>query len=158
MYKRLSLALSAALCATALVVPNAALAASAEERAQTAVETRQGLLKVIVSYFGPIVGMAREQIPYDAEVVRNNAEKVALLAPMIPDVFRMDTSGTDLETEALDGIWSNTDDFAAKAATVAERASALAAATADGQGAAMQAFGALGGSCKACHDEYRQQN
>ena len=154
MHKRLVLAL----CAITLLASGGALAATAEERAQTAVDTRQGLLKVIVSYFGPIVGMAREQIPYDADVVRNNAEKVAVLAPMIPDVFKMDTSGVDLDTEAKDNIWSNADDFAAKAATVAERASALAAATEDGQGAAMKAFGALGGACKACHDEYRQQN
>ncbi|MBT5333502.1 MAG: cytochrome c, partial [Gammaproteobacteria bacterium] len=41
-------------------------AASAEERAQTAIDTRQGLLKVVASYFGPIVGMARGQIPFDA--------------------------------------------------------------------------------------------
>jgi len=78
--------------------------------------------------------------------------------PMIPDVFRMDTSGSELVTEALDDIWSNTDDFNGKAATVAERASALAAATGQGAGAAMKAFGAMGGACKSCHDEYRQQD
>jgi len=135
-----------------------AIAASADERAQAATETRQGLLKVVVSYFGPIVGMARQQIPYDADVVRGNAEKIAQLAPMLADVFATDTTEFDVDTEALDGIWDNMDDFAAKAATTAERASALAAATADGQGAAMKAFGALGASCKSCHDDYREQN
>ena len=129
-----------------------------DEQAQRAIETRQGLLKVVGYYMGPLVGMAREQIPYDADMMKANAEKIAQLVPMIPDVFRMDTSGSELVTEALDDIWSNTDDFNGKAATVAERASALAAATGQGAGAAMKAFGAMGGACKSCHDEYRQQD
>lgn len=133
-------------------------AASADERAQAAAETRQGLLKVVVSYFGPIVAMARQQMPYDGELVQANAEKIATLLPMIPDVFRANTSEYDLETEALDVIWENTDDFNAKAMAATEKAAALATAAADGQGPAMQAFGELGASCKACHDNYRQQN
>ena len=54
-------------------------AASAEERAQTGIDTRQGLLKVVASYFSPIVGMARGQIPFDAAVVEKNAGKIAQL-------------------------------------------------------------------------------
>jgi cytochrome c556 len=132
-------------------------AAEADERTMNAVETRQGLLKVVRSYFGPIVGMARGQIPYDGALVEKNAGKIAELTAMIPDVFRMNTSGASVSTEALDKIWGNTDDFAAKAANASEKASALAAAAANGQGPAMQAFGELGGACKGCHDNYRQQ-
>ena len=142
---------------TALVM-TLSTAAIADERAQAAAETRQGLLKVVVSYFGPIVAMAREQIPYDGELVKTNAEKISTLLPMIEDVFRANTSEFDLDTEALDNIWETPDDFNAKAQAAAEKASALAAAAAEGQGAAMQAFGQLGASCKACHDNYRQQN
>ncbi len=141
-----------------LTTTSIATAASADERAQAAAETRQGLLKVVANYFGPIYAMARQQMPYDGELVKANAEKIATLLPMIPDVFRADTRAYDLETEALDDIWDNTDDFNAKAAAAAEKATALAAATAAGQEATMEAFGAMGGSCKACHDNYRQQN
>lgn len=149
--------IAAALCLT-LLTGLPAVAADADEQAQAAIDTRQGLLKVVVSYFGPIVGMARGQIPYDADVVKNNAEKVAVLLPMIPDVFRKDTRESGLETEALDEIWDNMGDFQTKTDTATERALALAAATADGQEAAMKAFGALGAGCKGCHDDYRQQN
>ena len=144
--------------AVCLLGTASAWGASADERALASTETRQGLLKVVVSYFGPIVGMAREQIPYDADVVKNNAEKIATLLPMIPDVFRADTRAFDLDTEALDAIWENTADFAEKAAAATQRAEALAAATAAGQGEAMKAFGALCAACKACHDNYRQQD
>ena len=121
------------------------------------VDTRQGLLKVVGYYMGPMVGMARQQMPYDAALMQANAEKIAALAPMIKDVFRMDTTAYDIDTEALDGIWSNMDDFAAKADTVAEKAQALAAAAED-PAAALKAFGAMGGACKSCHDDYRQQD
>ena len=134
-----------------------ASAFAADEQTEAAVDTRQGLLKTVGFYMGPMVGMARQQIPFDAERMQYNAERIAELAPMIPDVFRRDTRGADVTTEARDGIWENTEDFADKAATVAARAADLAAATGDGQGAAMKAFGAMGAACKACHDEYRQQ-
>ena len=149
------------LCASvvALLSLSAAVAHGADaERAQIATETRQGLLKVVVSYFGPIVGMARQQIPYDAAVVQSNAEQIAVLLPMIPDVFRMDTRGADVDTEALDGIWENMDDFAEKTQAATEAAQALAAAAGQSQEAAMGAFRQLGGACKGCHDEYRQQD
>ena len=129
----------------------------ADERTQALIETRQGLLKMLGFYIGPMVGMARQQVPYDADVVKANATKMAQLAPMIKDVFKHDTSASDYETESLPGIWSNMDDFNAKADTLAEKAAALAASTAEGQSAFMGAFGATGGSCKACHDEYRVQ-
>ncbi len=142
---------------TAALLSPTLQAADADERAQIATDTRQGLLKVVVSYFGPLVGMARGQIPFNAELVETNATKISTLVEMIPDVFRTDTRGADVETEALDHIWDNMDDFAGKAATVAERATALAGAASGGQDNFMQAFGATGGACKACHDEYRVQ-
>jgi cytochrome c556 len=141
-----------------LLTSGAASAADADERAQAAAETRQGLLKVVVSYFGPILGMVRQQIPYDGEVVQSNASNIATLLPMIPHVFKSDTSAFDLETEALDNIWQDFDEFSAKAAASAQAAADLAAAAEQDQGAAVKAFGALGASCKACHDDYRQQN
>ena len=129
----------------------------ADERTQALIDTRQGLLKVMGFYIGPMVAMARQQMPYDADMVKANATKMAELAAMIPDVFRVDTSASDIETEALDKIWSDMDDFNAKAAALAEKASALAASTAEGQSAFGSAFGATGGACKACHDNYRIQ-
>lgn len=129
----------------------------ADERTQKTIEARQGLLKVVAQYFGPIVGMAKGQIPYDAELIEKNAGKVAELAPMITDLFAQDTSASDYATEAKADIWADYDDFSAKAVTTTERANALVAATAEGRGATMKAFGALGSSCKSCHDSYRQK-
>jgi len=142
--------LLASLCSTGVY-------AADDERAQKAIETRQGLLKVVGHYFGPIVGMAKGQVPFDATVVSANANKIAQLAPMIPDVFALDTRASGVASDTLDGVWDNLDDFNDKAATATERASALAAAADQGQGAFLKAVGGLGSACKSCHEDYRQK-
>ena len=130
---------------------------AADERTTMAVESRQGIFEVIRMYFGPVYGMVRGQIPFDGDVVTHNANKIGELAGMISDGFRHNTAGADVETEALDSIWDNLDDFNGKAATLAERAGALAAAGGQDLDATRAAFQGLGGACKACHDDYRQQ-
>lgn len=142
--------LLASLCSTGVY-------AADDERAQKAIETRQGLLKVVGHYFGPIVGMAKGQVPFDATVVSANANKIAQLAPMIPDVFALDTRASGVASDTLDGVWDNLDDFNNKAATATERALALAAAADQGQGAFLKAVGGLGSACKSCHEDYRQK-
>lgn len=131
---------------------------SPEERAQAVAETRQGLFKVIGSYFGPVVGMARGQIPYDGARVAYSAQKIEALAAMIPDVLRTDTRDFGIDTGALDGVWENLEDIAAKASDLEAAAAALQAAAGESQEAAMGAFRKTGGACKACHDEYRQKD
>jgi len=128
-----------------------------QERAQVAVDTRQGLLKVIGYYIGPMVGMARGQIDYDADLVAANAEKMGKLTAMIPDLFKMDTSGSGVASDSLNGIWDNSEDFNNKAAAASQRAFELADAAKEGKTAFMQAFGATGGACKSCHDDYRKK-
>ncbi len=130
---------------------------SPSEQAQAKIDTRQGLFKVVGSYFGPIVGMARGQIPFDGELVQKNAGRIGQLAAMIPDVFAADTREFDLATEALPKIWSAPEDFAEKSQVLVEMATELSLAAAEGQGPAMAAFRKTGGACKGCHDDFRQQ-
>ncbi|MBL6815010.1 MAG: cytochrome c [Pseudomonadales bacterium] len=129
-----------------------------DDRAEKAIEARQGLLKVVAQYFGPIVGMAKGQIPYDAAKIEANAGNIAELAAMIPDMFAMDTRASGIASGAKGQIWADNADFNDKAQATAESAQALVMATAEGRGAAMKAIGALGASCKSCHDNYRQKN
>ena len=136
---------------------SASVYAADDERAQKAIETRQGLLKVVGHYFGPIVGMAQGKVPFDAAMARTNSNKIAQLMPMIPDVFALDTRANGLESDTLDGVWENNDDFNSKAAIATERALALAAAADQGKGAFGKAVGAMGSACKSCHEDYRQK-
>ena len=104
-----------------------------------------------------MVGMARGQLDYDADLVSKNAEKMAQLTAMIPDLFKVDTSQSGAESDSLATIWENTQDFNEKAVIVTERAKALAKAAKLGKGEFMKAFGATGAACKSCHDDYRQK-
>ena len=63
----------------------------------------------------------------------------------------------------LPGRWAVSEatvvqDFNSKAATTAERAIALANSAIQGDGLNMKAFGALGSSCKNCHESYREKD
>ena len=59
-------------------------------------------------------------------------------------------------TDAKPEIWENWDDFASKLGDLKRESQALADTAAKGDRAAMEAgFGKLGGTCKACHDEYK---
>lgn len=127
-----------------------------EESAKAAVETRQGLFKLMGWNMGPIGGMLRNKVPFDAAVVAKNAERMEQLSLMIPDLFQADTSKFKIETEALEGIWASKADFNAKAAEMSKAAAALTAAAKTGDKAAtLKAAGALGKSCGSCHDTFR---
>ncbi len=127
-----------------------------EQQAVTATENRQAVFKLLAVNIGPIVGMARGA-PFDAAVAERNARRIAVLATMIPERFAaMDTRAFAVETEALPVIWENPDDFAAKAAALAEAALTFADTAAGGdQAATLGGLRNLGGSCGNCHDSYR---
>ncbi len=75
---------------------------------------------------------------------------------MIPDLFAQDTSEFDIETAALDSIWSNKDDFDSKAAELEAAAGAvIEAAGAGDDGATRAAIGRMGQVCGSCHDDFR---
>ena len=134
-------------------------ASSEEERAERMIEMRQSALHLLGFYMGPLGAMARGRAPMDAAVVSHNAAQIAVLAPMLEDTFKFDTSAYDLETEALDKIWDNWDDFAAKAQATGEKAALLAVAASSGDENALKAaIGAVGKTCGGCHDVYREED
>lgn len=127
-----------------------------DERAQAAVEVRQSLLTLLKSNFGPLVGIARDQIPYDAPYVQKNAMRMQQLAAMMADAFSRDTRGTGVETEALDRIWEEPALFADKIATLESRIETLRArARGDDPAAVKAAIGDVGKACGSCHDDFR---
>lgn len=127
-----------------------------DERAQAAVEVRQAVLTLMKANFGPLVGIARDQIPYDAIYVQKNATRMKQLAAMLPDAFSRDTRGSGVESEALDRIWEEPTLFADKIATLDSRLDNLLALSRGNDPAAVKAaVGDLGKACGSCHDDFR---
>jgi cytochrome c556 len=128
-----------------------------DKQAIRATETRQAVLKVIGWNIGPMSGMVREQIPYDAAVFQRNADRIAYMGTMLVDAFRPDTTEFPVETEALDNIWSEFGEFERLANAMNEKAVALNETAKGGDFDAVKAaFVELGQSCKDCHDKFRE--
>ncbi len=127
---------------------------------QVAIDTRQSLMKLISNQFGPIAGMLRKQVPFNAEVVARNAERVKVLAGMAPELFARDTRQyKGMKTQAVDGIWNSQAEFKTKSEGMVKAADALIAAAKTGdQGATMKAAADTGKACGACHDDFKSKN
>ncbi len=144
---------SALLCATLFTTQ----ATVADERDEYVTATRQGALKLMGFYMGPLGGMARGKIPMDAEVVARHAQRIGAIAPMLTDTFKLNTSESDVTTEALPVIWEKPAEFQAKIETLVERAADLSrlAETDSSEGALKGGIGKLGQACGSCHDDFR---
>ena len=103
----------------------------------------------------PISAMMKGEAPFDAKRVELHATRLQQVAPMIVEGFPPGTQA-GAPTKAKPAIWSNMDDFKAKAADLEKAAGGLVAAARTGdQKQVGQALGAVGNACKACHDKYK---
>lgn len=129
---------------------------SPEQQAAKAVTDRQAVFKLLAVANGPLGGMARGGA-YDAATAKLSAERIAMLAGMIPALFAADTSAaTNVTTRAATTIWGSKADFDALAADLAAGAAeALSILDAQGEAGVRAAVGAIGPKCGACHDRFR---
>lgn len=130
--------------------------ASSEKQAKTSAEFRQALLQLVRSNMGPLGGMAKGQIPYDADAMQKYGLRIEQLGMMMPDYFETDTRKFSIKTEAADDIWENMADFNTKAQDMVDAAKSLQSVAAAGDEAKFRAaIGSVGSTCKACHDKYK---
>lgn len=89
--------------------------------------------------------------------IETAAKKIQEISAQIPDLF---PAGSDTPDDAaLPEIWTNWDDFTAKAKSLGDEAGLLASAAAGGDMATVGAqFDKVGGACGACHKVYRAKD
>jgi cytochrome c556 len=131
------------------------LEAMAQAKPDVLVKQRQAAMTLQGKYLGPIGGMLKGNIPYNADVVAVNATFLENLARMPWDGFVPSTSGEKSKTkpEAL----TDPKFKAAADAFEAETAKLGAAARAKNEAGVRAAFGGVAKSCGACHDAYREK-
>jgi len=145
-----SLALVAA--AVTLTVPAYAQFAKPED----AIKYRKSALTVMSAHFGRVGAMANGRIPFDANAAASNAA-IAESMSKLPWAAFVDGSGTG-DTKARPEIWSDNAKFKAASEKMQAEMSKLAAAAKGGNLDAIKAaFGPVGGTCKACHDDFRKE-
>jgi cytochrome c556 len=128
-----------------------------EKQAKAAVQFRQAILKLMGSNMGPLGAMAKGNIPYNEKVMIKNGRRIEQLGLMMEDYFAPDVRAFDVQTDALDSIWENQADFNQKAQDLVTAAKQVQlVARAGDNDNYRQKIGALGASCKACHDDYKK--
>jgi cytochrome c556 len=145
---------AASLAVAALAATLAAPASAQFAKPEDAVKYRQSALFVLAQHFGRIGAMANGRAPYDAKAAVDNAEVVAEMAKLPWAGFG---PGYDkVNSKAKPEVWSEQAKFKDHAdKLVAESAKLLAAAKTNNLDNLKTAFGATAGTCKACHDNFR---
>ncbi|MBU2962410.1 cytochrome c [Citreicella sp. C3M06] len=141
----------------AAVPATMALAQSAENT----LKARQGFFQLISFEMGGLAAMAKGDVEYDAEAASAHAADLSTLMSLhIADYFAPETSNADLpgKTRAQPVIWEDMDGFMEKATALNAAVETMAGAAGNGLDALRPAVGQLGGTCKACHDDYRAKS
>lgn len=93
----------------------------------------------------------------DVGAIRQSAARILQLAPELVSWFPEGTGPETGKTHAKPEIWQRPQDFATKANDFVRAAEDFDSAARSGDLGQVQAsFAALGKSCKACHDPYRE--
>jgi cytochrome c556 len=148
MIRLASFALAAAFAAISL--PAAAQFAKPDD----AIKYRQSALFVMGQHFSRVGAMANGRVPYDAAAAAANADIVAEMAKLPWAGFSAGAEGGKAKPE----IWKEAAKFKEHQDKMIAETGKLAVAAKAGNIDALKAqFGATAGSCKACHDSFRNQ-
>ena len=118
------------------------------------IEDRQELMKANGQTMKLLGGMAQGENPFDAAVVKEQAEAMAARFESAKALFPPGTEEGPPETYAKPEIWSDPQGFAAAMDKAAEASRALASVTEQAQ--LGEAVRAVGDTCKNCHDKFRR--
>ena len=130
--------------------------ATAQVKPEILVKQRQAAMTLQGKYLGPIGGMLKGNIPYNADTVAMNATFLENLSRMPWDGFQPSTSG--VKSAAKADIYKDMAKFKAAAETLEAATAKLgAAARAKDEAGVKAAFGGVAKACGSCHDDFREK-
>jgi cytochrome c556 len=143
-----------ALLAGAIAVAGAAIA---QPKPENFVKQRQSALNLLGWYFGPLGAVAKGEKPFDKEDAVRRTTNLVALSKMPWEGF---VAGTEKvgNTKALPAVWTNNAKFKELGGKMETEMATLAqlANAGDADGFKKQ-FGVVGGTCKACHDDFKEK-
>jgi len=124
---------------------------------EAAIKARQGNFQMYALNIGVLAQMAQGRIPYDAAQAQEAADNLFHLTRNTQLGLWPEGSdnGTLQGTRALPVIWSDNAGFLARYAELQASAAAMQAAAGIDLASLQGALGPVGGSCQACHQQYR---
>ena len=133
--------------ATALAI-SAGAAFAQFQNAEKAIEYRQGVMTVIGTHFGRIGAVVKK------DDVSKNAEIVAMMSTLPWQAFGPGTEGGKAKPE----VWSDNAKFKAAAEKMQLAVVDLNKAAQSGDLESIKkSFGAVGATCKGCHDDFKKK-
>jgi cytochrome c556 len=142
--------------AAAIALAAMAGSAFAQAKPDVLVKQRQAGMTLIGKYFGPLGGMAQGKVPFNAQVVQRNADYLATLSQMPWDGF--DPSTANEKSRAKPELFKETQKVKELIDRFQGEVKKLQSVAKSGDEAAVKAqIGAVGKSCGACHDAYREK-
>ena len=145
-------ALTLALAATTLAM---SLPAAAQfQKPEDAVKYRQSALSLMGTHFSRLGAMANGRVPFDAKMAQDNAALVETLSRLPWAGFTADSE--KVRSKAKPDIWKDEAKFKQASETMITEVAKLNVAAKTGNLDQIKAaFGNAAGSCKACHDAFR---
>ena len=124
------------------------------------IKARQSEMQLKSFNAGPLFGMAKGKIEYNAELAATLANNLLLQTQL--KMGRAWAEGTDNvayegKTRALPEIWSTYPEVAEKGKAYVKAVTELAPVAGNGLAALKSKMGALGKGCKGCHDDFREE-
>lgn len=143
-------------CIVAALGAGYAAAAVSQVKPETLVKQRQAAMTLQGKYFGPLGGMLKGSVPYDASIVARNAGYLDVVSQMPWDGFAEGTKG--VKSAALPAIWTDAATFKQAQDQLRSAVGTLVTASKSGnEGAVKTAIGDVGKSCGGCHDNFREK-
>lgn len=144
--------IAAASTLLALATPASAQFAKPED----AIKYRQSAFSVMGTHFGRLGAMANGKVPFDAKAAAENAAVVAEMAKLPWTAFGAGTG--EGKSKAMAEIWTEQAKFKEGSDKLVAESAKLATATKTGNLDALKtAFSATAGTCKSCHDSFRNK-
>ena len=143
--------------AVAIGAVTLATSSFAQPKPEAFVKHRQSALSLMGWYFGSLGPVAKGEKPFNKEEATRATALVATLAKLPYDSFVVGTENVG-NTRALPTVWSNNAKFKELAAKLGTETETLAQLAAVGDEAGFKKqFGVVGGTCKACHDDFQKK-
>jgi cytochrome c556 len=132
------------------------LPAYSQAKPDVLVKQRQAAMILQGKYFGPLNAMQQGKIPYDQKIVVRNAGYLDVLSRLAWDGFAPSTKGE--KSAALPAVFTDTAKFTQAQDHFQAEATKLVQVSKSGDEASIKnQIQALGKSCAACHDDFREK-
>lgn len=136
-------------------------ATAGDDPLEDAIKARRGFMQIVEFNVGPLYGMAKGKIEYDAEAAATYANNLKAAAMMNNGAMWPEGSANEFYsgvTRALPSIWTTYPKVAEANQAWKDATNDLAEVAGNGLDALRSKLGAVGDSCKGCHDDFRAED